>query len=137
MPGKGNHPQTRFFNWLQETQFNGANDSSHNDQNSRGGLNKNLQSADPDKTLVNDEDFDGAEAEGQRVRASLRSESEYSSDLSIDDNEDSDSDEEGDEGETPSEAKRDSQLDWQRSLPDYHRETLVVLNQISEVHVPV
>lgn len=137
MLGKDNHPRTEFFNWLQETQFNGANDGSHNDQNSHGGPNRNLQSVDPDKTLANDEDFDGVEAECQRLRGPSRSESEYSSDLSMDDNEDSDSDEEGDEGEASSEAKEDPQLDWQRSLPDYHRETLVVLNQISEVHVPV
>lgn len=137
MPGKGNHPQTEFFNWLQETQFNGANDGSHNDQDSHGGLNRNLQSAGPDRILVNVEDSDEAGAEDQRSRAPSRSESEYSSDLSIDDNEDSDSDEEEDEGEEPSESKGDPQLDWRQSLPDYHRETLVVLNQISEVHVPV
>lgn len=103
---------------------------------------------DPDKTLVNDRDFDGSEIgqglsgnswgeldRGQRgQRGSCGSDSDDSSDFSIDNNEDSDSDEEGDEGEALLEARGDPQLDWRRSLPDYHRETLTVLDQISEVY---
>lgn len=139
-----NHPQTGFSNWLEETGFKKANDGNYNCRNSHRDLNKNLQSADPDKVLVND----GAKAE-RRVSGNFRSEpdrsqnlhgglsgseSEDSSNFSIDNNEDSDSDEEGDGGETPPEGKEDPQLDWRRSLPDYHQETLVVLDQISEVY---
>lgn len=103
---------------------------------------------DPDKTPVNDGDFDGSET-GQglsgnsweklnrrqrRQRGPCGSDSDDSSDFSIDNNEDSDSDEEGDESEALLEAREESQLDWRRSLPDYHRETLTVLDQISEVY---
>lgn len=107
-----------------------------------------MQSADPDKVLVNDGDFDGAKEErgvsrnfrsepdrSQNLRGGLSgSESEDSSSFSIDNNEGSNSDEEGDGDETPPEVKGDPQLDWRRSLPDYHQETLVVLDQISEVY---
>lgn len=103
---------------------------------------------DPDKTLVNAGDFGESEIgqglsgnswgelnRGQRrQRDPWRSDSDDSSDFSVDNNEDSDSDEEGDEGEAPLEAREDSQLDWRRSLPDYHRETLTVLDRISEVY---
>lgn len=146
--GKGrSYPQTGFFNWLQETRFGKPGNDNHTSQNSHRGLNRNLQSVDPNITLVNNGNPNGAEMDwgfvgnsqeepdrGQKLQDLWESDSDDSSDFSIDNNEDSDSDEEGDEGEALSEIKEDPQLNWRRSLPDYHRETLTVLDQISEVY---
>lgn len=135
------YPQTGFFNWLQETRFGKPNNDNHTSQYSHRGLNRNLQSVDPNITLVNDEDPNGTEMDwgfvgnsqeepdrGQKPQDLWGSDSDDSSDFSID------SDEEGDQGEALSEIKEDPQLNWRRSLPDYHRETLAVLDQISEVY---
>lgn len=149
--GKGNgHPQTGFLNWLQEAGFKKANSGNHghNCRNSLQGLDGKLKPVDLDQTLVNEGDFGGAESDwnfsgnsegeperGQRLRRDLwGGDSDDSSDPSTNNNEDSGSDGEVYESEALSEAEGDPQLAWRQSLPDYHRETLAVLDQISQVY---
>lgn len=126
------------------------NNSISNDRTAPERFSANLQQEDPDKTLVNlgdfsnggvDQNFDGnseeAPARGQEQRRKLLgTDSDDSSNSSIvDDGDSSDSNE--DEEDIEISEDENSQLVWRKSLPDHHRETLAILDQISQVYYPL
>lgn len=132
---------------MQKTDFKRSRNDSRNGRVTHQELSKNLQLEDPDKTLVNEDDFKDAEMsrsgnfekvptrEQKRGRDPSTTDSDDSSDFSTDfDNSPDEEEEEEEEGS--SEEDENPQLVWRRSIPDHHGETLSVLDQISQVFYP-
>lgn len=135
LTGKGDQ-ETGFFKWLRETESKKASNGSHNDQTVPRNSKKNSDPRDPDETLVNEDDHDdqrldqgqGQERQGKNISGNSSDDSDFSS------GSDEGSGTDG-EDEEVSEDEEDPQAAWRQSLPDYHKETLAVLDQISQVCV--
>lgn len=138
--------KTGFSKWLQESGFKKAANGGHDNRKvyhiSGGGS----QSRDPDKTLINESSHGKSETSQEREQKKQRNnhgkrtsgnESDDSgtdtSDYGDSDTDDEDNEDDEDEDEESSE---DEHQKWRQSVPDYHLESLSVLNQISRVCQP-
>ncbi|KAI5848716.1 hypothetical protein DFP73DRAFT_621171 [Morchella snyderi] len=133
--------KTGFSKWLQESGFKKVTNDSHDNRKAHCIPKGCSQSRDPDKTAPNEsihgdsEMSQGREQKQQRNnygKKTLGNESD-DSDTGTSDYEDSDTDDDddGNHEDEDEESLEDEHQKWRQSVPDYHLESLSVLNQIS------